>query len=161
MQDGACRTDYRDALDAKSHFGFAEQDVGGDGGRENSGVQKCRDPHAFAGVKAADEHGLQAKPEAYGQVPAENFRNRFGRFTVECATFKENAHGREAQSPHGDNRRNQDAEHAREALPDFAVELREVAFLDETRHVGVARDADRESEYGDERVHDAVSVVEA
>ena len=161
MQDGACRTDYRDALDAESDFGFAEQDVGGDGGRENSGVQKCRDPHAFAGVKAADEHGLQAKAEAYGQVPAENFRNRFGRFAVECAAFKEDAHCREAERPYGDDCRNQYAEHARKALPDFAVELREVAFLDEACHVGVARDADRESEYGDKRVHDAVGVVEA
>ena len=80
---------------------------------------------------------------------------------MECSTFKEDAHSREAQSPHGDNCRNQNAEHAREAFPDFAVELREVAFLDETCHVGVARDADRETEDGDERVHDAVSVVEA
>ena len=39
--------------------------------------------------------------------------------------------------------------------------MREVAFLDETSHVGIARDRDREAEYSDERVHDAVSVVEA
>ena len=104
---------------------------------------------------------MQAKAEAYGQVPAEDFRDGFGRFAVECAAFKENAHCWEAQSPHGDDCRNQDAEHAREAFPDFAVELREVAFLDETRHVGVARDADGKSEDCDERVHDAVCVVEA
>ena len=104
---------------------------------------------------------MQAEPKAYGQVPAENFRDGFGRFAVECAAFKEDAYGGEAQCPHGDDCRNQDAEHAREALPDFAVELREVAFLDETRHVGVARDADGKSEDCDERVHDAVCVVEA
>ena len=161
LQNGACRTDNRDALDAKAHFGGAQQNVGGDGCCENAGIQKCRDPHAFASVKAADEHGLQAKSKAYGQVPAENFRNRFGRFAVECATFKEDAHGREAECPHGDDCRNQDAEHAREALPNFAVELRKIAFLDEACHVGVARDADRETKDRDERVHDAVGVVEA
>ena len=161
LQNSACSADNRDALDAKPHFGGAKQNVGGDGCRKDAGVQKCRDPHAFASVEAADENCLQAKPKAYGQVPAENFRNGFGRFAVECATFKEDAHCREAECPNGDDCRNQDAEHAREAFPDFAIELRKVAFLDETRHVGVARDADRESEYGNECVHDAVSVVEA
>ena len=161
MQNGACRTDNRDALDAESYFRFAEQNIGGDGCCEDSGIEECRDPHAFAGVKAADEHGLQAEPKAYGQVPAEDFRDGFGRFAVECAAFKEDAHCREAERPYGDDCWNQDTEHAREALPDFAVELREVAFLDETCHVGVARDTDRESKDCDERVHDAVGVVEA
>ena len=80
---------------------------------------------------------------------------------MERATFKEDAHGREAQCPHSDDCWNQDAEHAREALPDFAVEARKIAFFHEACHVGVARDADRESKDCDERVHDAVSVVKA
>ncbi len=161
LQNGACRTDDGDALDAKSYFGFAKQNVGWDGRRKDACVQKCRDPHAFASVKATDENRLQTKSEAYGQVPAKNFRNRFGRFAMERAAFKEDTHGGETECPDGDDSRNQDTEHARKAFPDFAVELREVTFFDETRHVGVARDADRESKYGDERVHDAIGVVEA
>ena len=161
LQNGACRADDGDALDAKPYFGFAEQNVGGDGRRKDACVQQCRHPHALAGVKAADENRLQTKSKAYGQVPAQNFRNRFGRFAMECSAFEENAHGGETERPHGDDSRNQDTEHAREAFPNFAVELREITFLDEARHVGVARDADGKSEDCDERVHDAIGVVEA
>jgi len=118
-------------------------------------------PHAFAGVEAAYEHRLQAEPEAHGQVPAEDFGNGFGSLALEGAAFEEDAHGGETQCPYGDHGGNQYAEHAREALPDFAVELPEVAFLHEARHVGVARDAYGEPEDRHQRVHHAVGVVEA
>ena len=161
LQYGARGTDDGHALDAETHFGSAEQDVRGNGRGEDAGVEEGRHPHALAGVEAAHEYGLQAEPEAYGQVPAEDFGNGFGGFALECAALEQDAHRREAQGPYGDDGGNQYAEHAREALPDFAVELREVAFLDEARHVGVARDAYGEPEDRHQRVHHSVGVVEA
>ena len=158
LQNGACSADNRHALDAER---LCKPDVGRDGRRENAGVQKRGEPHAFAGVEAAHKYRLQAEAQGNRQVPAENFCNRFGRFALECAAFKENLHGGETQSPHGDNRRNQDAEHARKALPDFSVKLFNLAFLHKARHVGVARDGDGKAEDGHKRVHHAVGVVEA
>ena len=140
MEDGACCTDNGHALDAESHFGSAEQNVCGDGRGEDAGVEERGHPHAFASVEAADEHRLQAEPEAHRQIPAENFGNGFGGFALEGAAFEQDAHCRETECPYGDDGGNQDAEHAREALPDFVVEAHEVAFFDEASHVGVARD---------------------
>ena len=80
---------------------------------------------------------------------------------MEGAAFKENSHRRETEGPHGNYRRNQDAEHAGEALPDFLVQTYDVAFLYKAGHVGVACDADGEPEDRHQRVHDTVGVVKA
>ena len=158
LQNGACSTDDRHALDAER---FGKPDVGRDGRRENAGVQKRGEPHAFAGVEAAHKYRLQAEAQGNRQVPAENFCNRFGCFALECAAFKEDSNGGETQCPHGDNCGDQDAEHARKALPDFSVKLFNLAFFYEARHVGVTCDGNGEAKDGHKRVHHAVGVVEA
>ncbi len=158
MQNGSESADDRHALYAERG---AKRKVGGYCQREDAGVQKCRRPHAFGGVEAAHKHCLQTEAERYRQVPAQNFADGFGRFAAECAAFKKDSHGREAEGIYGNYRRYQDAEHAAQALPYFLVERCNLAFLNEARHVWVACHAYREAKDRDQGVHYAVGVVKA
>lgn len=59
-------TDYGNALDTKTHLRRAENDVGGNGGGKDARIEERGDPHAFAGIEAAYQNSLQAKPKTYG-----------------------------------------------------------------------------------------------
>ena len=96
LENGARGADDRHALDAQACFGSAKQNVCGNGRGKDARIQEGRHPHALAGIETAHEHRLQAEPEAYGQVPAENFGNGFGRFALEGAALEEDANGGEA-----------------------------------------------------------------
>ena len=161
LKDGSGRTHNGNALDAKPHLGRAKNNIGGNSGGKNASIEERRHPHALAGIEAANQHRLQAKPKAYGQIPAEDFGNGFGSFTMESPAFKEDSHRRETEGPHGDHRRNQNAEHAGKAFPDFLVQAYKVTLLNKAGHVRITCDADGEPEDGHQRVHDTVGVVEA
>lgn len=104
---------------------------------------------------------MEAKPEACRQVPAQESRDEFGGFARERSALEKNARGGERERPYGDDRRDQHREHPRKSAPDFLIQFWDAPFLDKSRHVGVTRDTHGKSENGDERVHDAVGIIEA
>lgn len=158
LQQGACGADDGHGIDAED---FRGEPVHRNGDKEDSCVEESRSPHPFRGIEGADENGLEAKPEACGQIPAEKPGDEFCRFAGECAAFKENAGRREGERPHGDDRRDEHCEHPRKSAPYSLIQFGDAPFLDKARHIRVACDSDGKSEDGDERVHDAVSVIEA